>query len=94
MTENLSNIRNRVLKDTVSKNEDGTVYGNHKGHIGNHLLGILAFKDNKSLLEYIDKLEKAIEDNAKVIELLKTATLTSKDKIDELERKLSAYGLE
>jgi len=93
MNENLKDIRNRELKDTVGKKEHGTVYGNLNGAVANHKFVDYPINEKQSLGIYINTLEKRLENNDKVIQVLKKAILENEKRIKSLEKSINKYGL-
>lgn len=94
MNENLTEIKNRELRETKAKTEDGGVYGNIDGKVGFHFLGNYLFKKGLSLFKYIDKLERKNAELEKTVEALTKAELLTNERLSEVERKLAIYGLE
>lgn len=94
MTDNLKDLKNRVLKDTVAKHEHGTVYGNLNGVNANHEFKKYPVNENFSLEEYVGHLENTIARLLENDKHLKNAVLQNKERIDTLERIVNKYGLE
>lgn len=94
MTDNLKDLKNRVLKDTVAKHEHGTVYGNLNGVNANHEFKKYPVNENFSLEEYVEHLENTIARLLENDKHLKNAVLQNKERIDTLERIVNKYGLE
>lgn len=94
MTDNLKDLKNRVLKDTVAKHEHGTVYGNLNGVNANHDFKKYPVNENFSLEEYVEHLENTIARLLENDKHLKNAVLQNKERIDTLERIVNKYGLE
>lgn len=93
MNDNLKDIKNRVLKDTTSKHEHGTVYGNLGGVVANHKFAKYPINENESLEDYVKKLEETIATLNKTNKVLKKAILENAKRIETLERKVNTYGL-
>lgn len=93
MNDNLKDIKNRELKQTNAKDENGKVYGNLKGKVGYHEIGSYPIESDKSLNDLIDDLRRSNFDKDKVIEKLTKAVLTNEKRISTLERKLKEYGI-
>lgn len=94
MTDNLKDLKNRVLKDTVAKHEHGTVYGNLNGVNANHEFKKYPVNENFSLEEYVEHLENTVARLLENDKHLKNAVLQNKERIDTLERIVNKYGLE
>lgn len=94
MNDNLKDLKNRVLKDTVAKHEHGTVYGNLNGVNANHEFKKYPINEKFSLEEYVEYLEKTVERLFRGNELLKEAVLQNEKRISALERQLNKFGLE
>ena len=93
MTDNLKDLKNRVLKDTVAKHEHGTVYGNLNGVNANHEFKKYPINENFSLEEYVEHLENTVARLLENDKHLKNAVLQNKERIDTLERIVNKYGI-
>lgn len=94
MNDNLKELKNRELKDTNAKQKVGTVYGNKDGVVDFHTLGHLLYKDNMTLFQYIDKIEKENKEMKRLLEAVRKAELVTNERVKALERAVKKYGLE
>lgn len=93
MNDNLKELKNRELKDTSAKQKVGTVYGNVNGVVDFHTLGHILYKDNMTLFQYIDKIEKDNKEMKKTLEAVRKAELVTNERVKALEKKIDKYGI-